>query len=203
MKNEHGHGLCWMSMGRKKRTHTHTPTGLSSCKYEKKGTHGVGLAVRESIVARVEKGGLVVECISARLMKVRIQLEGKSNGVSFVVGYAPALGLLARETDHFRNALDSVVTGVPSGDHPFVLMDANARTGKRQSECADSKVLGKYGRDELNDNGERLLHAADNKLALLIAFFATPNRGVSYVHVPISKLWKWAVSARVHTYTTS
>ena len=29
---------------------------------------------------RVEKGGLVVECISARQMKVRIQLEGKSNG---------------------------------------------------------------------------------------------------------------------------
>ena len=59
-------------------------------------------------------------------------------------------------------------------------MDANAWTGKRQSGCADSKVLGAYGRDELNDNGERLLHAADNKLALLIAFFATPNRGVLY-----------------------
>ena len=60
-------------------------------------------------------------------------------------------------------------------------MDANARTGKRQSECADSKVLGKYGRDELNDNGERLLlHAAGNKLVLLKTFFATPNRGVSY-----------------------
>ena len=74
-----------------------------------------------------------------------------------------------------------MVTGVPSGDHLFVLMDANARTGKRQSGCADIKVLGAYGRDELNDNGERLLlHAADNKLALLNTFFATPNRGVSY-----------------------
>ena len=136
-------------------------------------------------------------------MKVRIQLKGKSNGVSFVVGHAPTLGSLARGKYHFWNALDSVVKWVPTGDHLFVLMGANARTGKRQSGCADSKVLGAYGRDELNDNGERLLHAADNKLALLIAFFATPNRGVSYVHVPISKLWKWAVSARVHTYTTS
>ena len=128
-------------------------SGADGSKYERKGTYSVGLAVRESIVAGVEKGGLVVECISARLMKVRIQLEGKSNGVSFVVGYAPTLGSLAREKDHFWNALDSVVTGVPSGDHLFVLMDANARTGKRQSGCADSKVLGAYGRDELNDNG--------------------------------------------------
>ena len=74
-----------------------------------------------------------------------------------------------------------MVTGVPSGDHLFVLMGANPRTGKRQSGCADSKVLGAYGRDELNDNGERLLlHAAGNKLVLLNTFFATPNRGVSY-----------------------
>ena len=57
--------------------------------------------MRESIVVGVEKGGLVVECISARLMKVRIQLEGKSNGLSFVVGYAPTLGSLGREKDHF------------------------------------------------------------------------------------------------------
>ena len=61
-------------------------------------------------------------------------------------------------------------------------MDANARTGKRQSGCADSKVLvSAYGRDELNDNGERLLlHAAENKLALLNTIFATPKGGVSY-----------------------
>ena len=47
-------------------------------------------------------------------------------------------------------------------------MDANARTGMRQIGWTDSKVMGAYGRDELNDNGERLLiHATDNKLALL------------------------------------
>ena len=35
-------------------------------------------------------------------------------------------------------------------------------------EWTDNKVLGAYGRDELNHNGERLLtHAIDNKLALI------------------------------------
>ena len=73
------------------------------------------------------------------------------------------------------------VTKVPIGDHQVVLMDANAKTGERQSGCADSKVPGTYGRDELNDNGERLLlHAANNKLALFNRFCATPNPGISY-----------------------
>ena len=45
----------------------------------------------------------------------------------------------------------------------------------------DCKVLGLYGRDELNDNRERpLIHATDNKLAVLNTFYATPARGISY-----------------------
>ena len=39
----------------------------------------------------MDKCNVAVECISARLMKVRIQLKGKSNGVSFIVRYAPTL----------------------------------------------------------------------------------------------------------------
>ena len=47
-------------------------------------------------------------------------------------------------------------------------MDANASTGMRGTGWTDSKVLGAYGRDELDENGERLLiHATDYKLALL------------------------------------
>ena len=67
-------------------------------------------------------------------------------------------------------------------------MDANARTGMRGIEWTDSKVLGAYGRDELNDNGERLLtHATDNKLALLNTYYATPARGISY-KVPLREV---------------
>ena len=131
-------------------------------------------------VAGVGKKGFVGECISARLMKVRIQLEGKSNGVPFVVGYAPILDAPVREKYHVWNELNNVVSGVPSGDHVPVLMDTNARTGKRESGCAGSKVMGTYVRDELNNNGERLLlRAADNRLALLNTLLATPTRGVS------------------------
>ena len=155
--------------------------GADGGKYEKKGNHGVGLAARESIVTGMDKGDVAVECISARLMKVRIQLKEKSNGVSFIVGYAPTLDKSTSEKDYSWNSLDEVVKEVPSRDHLLVLMDANARTGMRGIEWTDSKVLGAYGRDELDDNGERLsTHATDNKLALLNTYYATPARGISY-----------------------
>ena len=49
--------------------------GADGSKYQRKATHGVGLVVREPIVAGVGKDGLAVECLSARLMKVRIERE--------------------------------------------------------------------------------------------------------------------------------
>ena len=66
-------------------------SGADEGKHEKKSNHGVGLAVRESMVAGMDKGIVAVECISARLMKVLIQLKGKFYDVSFIIGYAPTL----------------------------------------------------------------------------------------------------------------
>ena len=71
-------------------------------------------------------------------------------------------------------ALNCTVASVPARECVFVLADANARTGKRGEggREADSKVLGAYGRDKLNENGKLLLGSAeDNKLALLNTFF--------------------------------
>ena len=80
-------------------------------------------------------------------------------------------------------ALNCTVAPVRAREYVFVLTDANARTGKRGEGGgeADSKMLGAYGRDKLNENGELLLDfAEDNKLALLNTFFRTPKSCVSY-----------------------
>ena len=51
----------------------------------------------------------------------------------------------------------------------------------RAEEKQTAKVLGAYGRDKLNENGNLLLgFAEDNKLALVNTFFSTPKSGVSY-----------------------
>ena len=52
-------------------------SGADGGKHERKRNHGVGLAVRESVVAGIDMGDVAIECISASLMKVRIQLKGE------------------------------------------------------------------------------------------------------------------------------
>ena len=132
-------------------------SGADGGNHEKKWNHRVGLAVRESIVAGMDEDDIAVECIRARLMKVRIQLKGKSNGMSYIVGYAPTLDKSTSEKGHFWSSLDEAVNGVPSRDHLPALVDANACTSIRGIGWTDGTAMGAYGRDELNVNRERLL----------------------------------------------
>ena len=59
----------------------------------------------------------------------------------------------------------------------FVLMDANARTGRRKKGGVGSKnniIIDAYGRDTLNDNGELLLSFVNNHdLAIVNTFVST------------------------------
>ena len=84
----------------------------------------------------------------------------------------------------FWTSLDRAVKEIPKHEQLFVLMDANARTGRRekgQVGSKESKILGAYGRDTLNDNEELLLSFAKNHdLALVNTFFSTPKGGVSH-----------------------
>ena len=73
---------------------------------------------------------------------------------------------------------------VPRHEQLFVLIDANARTGRMEKGgvgSKDNKSLGTYGRDTLNDNGKLLLSFANNyDLAIVNTFFSTPRGGVSH-----------------------
>ena len=147
----------------------------------KKGQGGVGLAVRTSIT----RAARPPEFISDRLLKVTLEVRGRAKAVMFVVAYyAPTETQNANKKHAFWTSLDRVVEEVPKHEQLFVLMDANARTGRRekgQVGSKDGKILGTYGRDTLNDNGELLLSFANNyDLALVNTFFSTPKGGVSH-----------------------
>ena len=113
-----------------------------------------------------------------------LELRGRAKAVTFVVAYAPTEPQNANNKHAFWTSLDRVVEEVPKHEQLFVLMDANARTGRRekgQARSKDSKIIGAYGRDTLNDNGELLLSFANNHdLALVNTFFSTPKGGVSH-----------------------
>ena len=147
----------------------------------KKGQGGVGLAVRQSI-SRAEVRP--TEFISERLLKVTLELCDRARAVTFIVGYAPTDTQSVGENHAFWTALERVVKEGPEDEQLFVLVDANARTGRKgggklgSEEC---KVLGAYGRDTLDDNGERFLpFSANHLLALLNTFFSTTKNAISH-----------------------
>ena len=102
----------------------------------------------------------------------------------FFVAYAPTETQNASNKHAFWTSLDRAAEEVPKHEQLFVLMEANARSGTREKEQVrkkDSQILGAYGRDTLNDNGELLLSFANNHdLALVNTFFSTPKGGVSH-----------------------
>ena len=104
--------------------------------------------------------------------------------MTFVVGYAPTDTQSVGKTNAFWTALERVVKEVSEHEQLFVLMDVNARAGRRgggklgSEEC---NVLRAYGPDTLDDNGERLLSfSANHELALLNTFFSTAKNAISH-----------------------
>ena len=146
----------------------------------KKGQGGVGLAGRTSITRTARPP----EFISDRLLKVTLELRGRAKDVTFFVAYAPTGTHNASNKHEFWATLDRAVKKVPRHKQLFVLMDANARTGRREKGevgSKDNKICGAYGRDTLNDNGELLLSFANNHdVAIVNTFFSTPKGGVSH-----------------------
>ena len=148
----------------------------------KKGQGGVGLAVRTSIT----RAARPPESISNRLLKVILELRGRAKAVTFFVAYAPTETQNASNKDAFWTTLDRAVEEVPRHKQLLLLMDANARTGRREKGgvgSKDNKILGAYGRDTLNDNGELLLilsFANNHDLAVMNPFFSTPKGGVTH-----------------------
>ena len=94
------------------------------------GQHGVGLAVKESII----RGATwTEELTNERLMSMTFNLTGKSNAITFVVAYGPTdtVSNTRQQKDVFWADLESAVSRGPSSDCLFVLIDANARTDVR------------------------------------------------------------------------
>ena len=146
----------------------------------KKRQGGEGLTVRTSITRAVRP----LEFISNRLLKVTLELRGGAKTFTYFVAYAPTETQNASNKHAFWMTLDRAVEKISKHKQLFVLMDANASTGRREKRWVGSKdeqTIGAYGRDTLNLNGELLLSFANNHdLAIVNTFFSTPKDGVSH-----------------------
>ncbi|CAM9720457.1 unnamed protein product, partial [Sphacelaria rigidula] len=141
---------------------------------------GIGLAIKESTANTLGLDAITPEHVSARVLKVRAAFRHRV-ATTFIVGYAPTETAQGSDKTTFWKTFCSSIAEVPANEHQVLMMDATARTGKREVEgMGDARLLGEYGRDTRNDNGRRLLKcAAENKMVITNTFFRTPTRGES------------------------
>ena len=121
-------------------------------------THGVAIILSPKAASSWETGGSVFLPVSECI--IRIRMKTHLGFATIVAVYAPVNPINATSdarapSDAFYDALHSTLSSAPSRDMTIILGDFNARVGSRSSQL--SSVVGPYGPNELNENGEQLL----------------------------------------------
>lgn len=144
--------------------------------------HGVGFAVKNTLISSIETPTAGTE----RILSLRLST---SLGPATIVSvYAPTLRAAPEVKDQFYEALDELISRIPSTDALYLLGDFNARVGADHE--AWPSCLGAYGRGKINDNGQRLLElCCYRSLCVTNTFFPCKEiHQVSWRH-PRSRHW--------------
>ena len=144
--------------------------------------HGVGFAVKNTVLNKVEPGSKGTE----RLLTLR--LNTTEGPVTLISAYAPTLSASSEAKDEFYERLSSILTNIPNTEQVILLGDFNARVGA-DSESWPS-CIGHFGVGKMNENGQRLLELCTyHGLCITNSFFKTKfQHKVSWRH-PRSKHW--------------
>lgn len=146
--------------------------------------HGVGFAVRNSLVPLMEDSPVGV---SARIMRLRIPLTRDRHATLFSC-YAPTLDSPHEVKEEFYEQLQGELQNTPISDKLLILGDFNARVGS--SHLSWAGVIGRHGVGKANSNGHRLLSlCSQNHLIITNTLFTLKDihKG-TWMH-PRSKQW--------------
>lgn len=149
---------------------------------EEHRVHGVGFAVRNSLLPSVEPPSEG----TARILSLR--LTTTSGPVNIMSTYAPTLCSTAEAKDEFYSQLETAIKEIPPSEHLYLLGDFNARIGSDFTSWP--RCIGHFGVGKLNENGQRLLELCSfHDLCITNTFFTTkPHHRVSWRH-PRSRHW--------------
>ena len=144
--------------------------------------HGVGFAVRNSLLNTIEPGSNGFE----RLLTLR--LNTTAGPITLISVYAPTLSATPDDKDEFYDRLAATISSIPSKEEVVLLGDFNARVGCNHD--SRPSCLRQFGVGKMNDNGQRLLELCTyHNLCIANSFFKTkPQHKVSWRH-PRSKHW--------------
>ncbi|XP_067910435.1 craniofacial development protein 2-like [Heterodontus francisci] len=144
--------------------------------------HGVGFAIRNSLLSMIEPPSNGSE----RILSIR--LFTASGLVHLLSIYAPTLCSPHEDKDQSYEELHNIISSIPNTEHLFLLGDFNARVGADHDSWLS--CLGRFGIGRMNENGQRLLELCTyHNLCITNSFFHTkPCHQVSWRH-PRSRHW--------------
>lgn len=140
---------------------------FSGVSKECRAQQGVSLMVHR----RLRKHITSWEAVSERIIKMNLTLRGHRITVMGV--YAVNDDTLVHLKDNFFEQLNEEIVKVGKARELVLLGDFNSRVGKRDRDM----VVGRYGEEVINDNGERLIDlCTQNGLKILNGFY--PHKSV-------------------------
>ncbi|MCP4267312.1 MAG: hypothetical protein GY777_17355, partial [Candidatus Brocadiaceae bacterium] len=149
---------------------------------EERREHGVGFAVKNTLLQSVEVGSDGNKRIAT------LRLHTKKGTATLISVYAHTLYSDEQIKDTFYEKLSLLVKKLPKNDQLVILGDFNARVGSDHDSWAP--CLGHFGFGKMNSNGQRLLEFCHKQnLCVTNSFFKTKlQHKVSWRH-PRSKNW--------------
>ena len=143
--------------------------------------HGVGFAVRNSLLRMVEPGSGGCKCL------LTLHLNSTTGPVTLISVYAPTLSATPYTKDMFYENLASIIRNIPSKEQGVLLGDFNARVGA--DHVSWPSCLAQLVARKMNKNGQRLLDLCTfHDLCITNSFRTKPQHKVSRRH-PRSKHW--------------
>ncbi len=123
--------------------------------------HGVGIITRKDLQADYKT-------ISEIVCMATIRLEKDKRNLNFISTYAPTLEVSEKNENirkEYYRSLNDTIRNISNRSMIIVAGDMNAETGSGHREHPE--VVGRYGKGEVNSNGEHLIEfALQNELFL-------------------------------------
>ena len=144
---------------------------------------GVAILIKKHLL----RDDCEIKYVSDRIIYISTFIYGQRS--SIISAYAPTNAYEIDQKLEFYDNLQKITSAIPSKQSLYIGADFNARVGRtKRGDDEWTKVLGNFGRGQLNDNGQLLLEfCTQNELRICNSFFKHRYYG-SWKH-PRSKTW--------------
>lgn len=114
---------------------------------EKRAQAGVAILLRKSLVQGIKD----IRYVNERILHISMQIRGQK--LEIIAAYAPTNDCHDGIKEKFFTDLSDVIDKINQGHQIVIMGDMNGRVGSREND----EVVGNFGEEEVNNNGERLI----------------------------------------------